>query len=176
MPVATHTGRNNIKSMFGFITWMVIFLCLCLAIMTLFSANRWDLSGTHRIVNSSFCFFAFGIFMIITVHEQLSCFFTSFGLATSPCTVFAKRPSLIFFCICRIAFPAFTCVTVFMSQLLTKFGQQFRFLAPGTSFEYNLLRHDCLLGRQLCSEPMAGPILAVGSSIIQPTKFMSSIT
>lgn len=107
--------------------------------------------SSFSITNSGLMINNFTFFTLVITKGGLSMHcFTTFCLT-------------IFFDILQKANFAIAFVCVFFALVFVKFRQRLDLFAFGTSFRYDLLRHNQLHNSWLCLEPVAGYASAVGS-------------
>lgn len=175
------TGRNNVKPTFRLVTFVVVvMLCLGGAIMALQSVRAGQFARYNSIIHG---ISGFGVFRMSNTMVFITGSLSSFTFLASSITFnrgfpffccsetsrmfatyfFAPLCLVIFFRISRTARFAFTEVSIFHPFINVKFRERLDFFAFGTSFGYDLLRHNQLLNSWLCSEPNTRPILVSGS-------------
>lgn len=170
--MARNTNRNYIKPMFRGVAFVMMVLRSLFATSTLQRINFRQFPFFNSFLNNLTSFTLLRMLQVISLHNLgtgypaffslfmafLSCFafftlaitfvpcFSFFGLAITVLTYFAIRRT-----------------TIFLGAILVKFRQGFDFFAFGTSFGYDLLRHNQLLNSWLCLEPYARSVRVSGS-------------
>ena len=153
------TQRNNIKPMFRQVTPVVVLLCL-FAADTLHSLNEKQSTGSYGILNNVFCPSSFKMFKTKSFFNPLLICFADLGLPICFDVFFMANCALIL-------------VSVFHCAVFAKFVKWFSFFATTADFGYDLLRHNLLLTRRLCLEPIAGTYQWSARFIITQTGRMS---
>ena len=164
-----NTNRNNVKRFR--IIGMVILLCLC-ATRTGQGTDMWHLARSYCIMDSIFCFHAFGVFQLILTVRSLTfiaaCMPQLGGLALlgfsvllcisrvlsvlliSQCRCFATRTKFIGF----HAILAFSKKPINRSSVFVKLRNVFNFLAFRALLCYACLRHVLFLYKRIGLEPV----------------------
>ncbi len=164
-----NTNRNNVKPMFGFVTWVMVLLCL-FATGTLQSIRARYFACSNGVVYSGCRFralwevitiFATFAFIVFSSFLSLDIFVSRFSIVD-----FANFTLTILFSIdvttSFMAYFAISLMTIFLISVFVKFGKRFSFLAGTTTFGYDLHSHFRLLYRRFWLKPIAAQT-AVGS-------------
>lgn len=148
------TNRNNNKPLVGFVTCVMIVYGFIVAIITIQQLRRNQISIIDSSPNSFISSESAWILFI-----QISVIYFTFILSPFPNCFFAVLFAFFSLVVFYTGFfpTLFTDSTkaIFAFFRFIKFISRFDFLAFGTSFRYDCLRHIRFLKKRLCLEPFA---------------------
>lgn len=165
--IAQFAGRNDIEPMFGTISLpMMILSCLPSAIYTFkyFGIRQFSITcqRMNRPLRTNLIWMFFSIFFCIfflkfkkSICLSIFLFIFFLGLCRK------ILPAIFIFYSCAKFAPSI--ITIFCAVIFVKFRNWFNRLAFRTEFCLNYIRHNFLLYRELCLEPLIRPILMCGS-------------
>ena len=170
------TKRNNIKAMFPFITWMMVFGCYQRTVSTVILSSFREFSSVNCFIDSILRFISFWITEMIIKVISLFCSFTFFALMifSSTAFYFFGIVRLVQINLCSIAYFTITSIAIFPATIFVKLRNQFSLFANCAGFVYDDFRHLLLLIGSKCLEPVTGYAPAIGSFIIKQEANLSN--
>lgn len=175
-----YANRHNVEPILrGISLVMMIFFCLCGAVMALQGVRPEQFTSSDSITHSLTGLMAFGMPNLITANITKTsslaffsllivflaglAFFASFVTTTNRFAFFALEVafSANFVFLCLLVLPvevflacfALVLIAIFFATVFTKFREMFGLLALVATFGYDWFRHGFLLFRKLCLEP-----------------------
>ncbi len=148
------TNRNKVKPMFRGVAFVVMIMFCGFTTNTLQSIRADQFTGSNSVIDSIDSFNPFGVLLTIFLCVLAVCDFAFIGLAILLRT-FALCGSAFFgLSIGLLARFALAMKSLSFGFIFVKFQKRLNFFARRTLFVYDLLRHNFLLGRKLCLEPL----------------------
>ena len=177
-------NRDNIEPMFGGITFvMVIFFCLCRAVITLQRIWTGKFTICNSTIHSMYCFMVVGVKFLIIFSDAIviSFAFLTLGITFfSSFTLFCLIMMMLSFAMYFFAFLSFRIffrffqktnftiipMSIVVIYTFVKFRDWFCFFTSSANFGYDLVRHFCFSIKQRCLGPVASRELVTGFFII----------
>ncbi len=200
-----NANRFDIEPMLGFVTGMMILLCLFGAVFASQGIRTCHFTNPNSLINGSLCFHSFWVYLskpfsslssnflafstLCILFSCCSTFFAfvvfNFATSVSLMTIFALCIPFLYNCVIysfsilfdRLHLTNFALITesIFFGAISVKFSNRLDLFANSTPFCYDLLGHDFLLSRKLCFEPIASTYLRLARFILTPIFPMSRI-
>ena len=157
--MALKTNRNNIKAMFPFIAWVMVFSCYRRTVSTVVLSSFREFSSVNCFTDSRLRFMLFWITKTIIKIVSLFCSFTFFALMIFSFTAFYffRIIRLVQINLCSIACFTITSISVFLAVIFIKLRNWFSLFAFRASFVNKFHLYYCILPEHFIKEKTQWP-------------------